>query len=141
MEIEIVLPSSEIATASQLSHPDLFRALKGAGQNNFGVVTSFTLKAFELPNPNLWFATAVYGWDKAAALINARHKYAIESVPRDVLPVAQLSAFAWVPGHGKFIMTQTCHVDHPHNDSWPESISHTRRLSHCRRRQTSKSYQ
>ncbi|KAI1336600.1 FAD binding domain protein [Xylariaceae sp. FL0016] len=35
---EVVLPSSEIVNANATSHPDLFRALKGGG-NNFGVVT------------------------------------------------------------------------------------------------------
>jgi len=35
---EVVLPSAKIVSASAISHPDLFTALKG-GANNFGVVT------------------------------------------------------------------------------------------------------
>lgn len=39
---EVVLADATVVNASATSHPDLFRALKG-GNNNFGVVTAFTL--------------------------------------------------------------------------------------------------
>ncbi|KAK4119575.1 FAD-binding domain-containing protein [Parathielavia appendiculata] len=41
---EVVLANGTIVTASDTSHPDLFVALKGGG-NNFGVVTSYKLQA------------------------------------------------------------------------------------------------
>lgn len=40
---EVVLASGTIVTASDTSHPDLFLALKGGG-NNFGVVTNYKLQ-------------------------------------------------------------------------------------------------
>jgi hypothetical protein len=48
---ELVLPSGEITTVTNESDPDLFRALKGGG-NNFGIVTSYTIQA--LRQGNIW---------------------------------------------------------------------------------------
>lgn len=45
---DVVLGNGTQVTATSASHSDLFWALKG-GANNFGVVTSFTLKTFEIP--------------------------------------------------------------------------------------------
>ncbi|KAI0389167.1 FAD-binding domain-containing protein [Xylariaceae sp. FL0594] len=43
---EIVLASGDVVNANQKDHPDLWKALKGGG-NNFGVVTRFDLKTFK----------------------------------------------------------------------------------------------
>ncbi|KAI9170746.1 FAD-binding domain-containing protein [Paramyrothecium foliicola] len=43
-EYEIVLANGTITTVTDSNHPDLFRALKGGG-NNFGIVTSYTAQA------------------------------------------------------------------------------------------------
>ncbi|KAJ0420276.1 FAD-binding domain-containing protein [Aspergillus carlsbadensis] len=42
LSFEVVLASGEVVTASQRSHPDLFRALRG-GSSNFGIVTLYTM--------------------------------------------------------------------------------------------------
>ncbi|KAL8961404.1 MAG: hypothetical protein Q9193_002034 [Seirophora villosa] len=49
LSYEIVLADGTIATASESSNPDLWRALKG-GSNNFGVVTSFVARTFPSTN-------------------------------------------------------------------------------------------
>ncbi|KAM0807321.1 putative Oxidoreductase FAD-binding protein [Seiridium cardinale] len=42
---EVVLATGQIVNANSKTNPDLWKALKG-GSNNFGVVTSFTVRAF-----------------------------------------------------------------------------------------------
>ncbi|RDW84123.1 FAD-binding oxidoreductase [Aspergillus mulundensis] len=49
VEYEVVLGNGTIVTASATSHPDLFWALKG-GANNFGIVTKFKLRTYEVPH-------------------------------------------------------------------------------------------
>lgn len=44
VEYEVVLANATIVTASNTSHPDLYRALKGGG-NAYGIVTSYTMVA------------------------------------------------------------------------------------------------
>ncbi|KAJ4324524.1 hypothetical protein N0V94_001264 [Neodidymelliopsis sp. IMI 364377] len=51
LEYQIVLADGTVTTASATASPDLWRALKG-GSNNFGIVTSFTAKAF--PSEKIW---------------------------------------------------------------------------------------
>ncbi|KAH7136326.1 FAD binding domain protein, partial [Dactylonectria macrodidyma] len=45
LEYEVVLPNATIVTASEYSHPDLYYALRGGG-NNYGIVTSFNVSVF-----------------------------------------------------------------------------------------------
>lgn len=49
---EVVLADGSIVTASASSHSDLYKALKGGG-NNFGIVTSFTVQAHRQEN-DVW---------------------------------------------------------------------------------------
>jgi hypothetical protein len=51
IEYEIVLADGTITTASEKWNPDLWRALKGGG-NNFGIVTRLTLRSF--PSGSVW---------------------------------------------------------------------------------------
>ena len=46
LEFELVVANGTVVTASETKNPDLFRALKGGG-NNFGIVTSFTVQAYQ----------------------------------------------------------------------------------------------
>jgi FAD/FMN-containing dehydrogenase len=43
---EVVLASGQLVNANATSNPDLWRALRG-GSNNFGIVTTFTMRVFE----------------------------------------------------------------------------------------------
>jgi FAD/FMN-containing dehydrogenase len=44
---EVVLANGEIVTATKTSNTDLFKALRGGG-NNFGIVTTYTLQAYPM---------------------------------------------------------------------------------------------
>lgn len=57
LSCEVVLASGEIVTASENENPDLFWALRGAGQS-FGVVTSFTSRIF--PQGEVWGGVVVW---------------------------------------------------------------------------------
>lgn len=42
----MVLPNGRITRVNEHRHPDLYRALRGAGGANFGIVTAFTVRSF-----------------------------------------------------------------------------------------------
>lgn len=51
LSMDIVTASGASITASSTSHPDLFWAMRGAGQN-FGIVTQFRYKIMDYPTNN-----------------------------------------------------------------------------------------
>ncbi|PVI00724.1 FAD-binding domain-containing protein [Periconia macrospinosa] len=74
LSVDIVLASGDQLTASETQNPDLFWAIRGAGQN-FGVVTSFTFRGFDQPNP-VYAGTLLFPLDKlpqVLAFINTFH--------------------------------------------------------------------
>ncbi|KAF1936235.1 FAD binding domain-containing protein [Clathrospora elynae] len=68
VNFEVVLASGKIVSANATSHSDLFAALKG-GQNNFGVVTRFDLKAF--PANPIWGGRIIFGPKATTPLLSA----------------------------------------------------------------------
>lgn len=48
LSYDVILGNGTQVVASKTSHPDLFWALKG-GVNNYGIVTKFTFKTFDIP--------------------------------------------------------------------------------------------
>ena len=63
-ELEVVLASGEVVTASATQHPDLFWALRGGG-GNFGIVTKFTFRTFDF-GPMMRIGVSLYHPDQAA---------------------------------------------------------------------------
>lgn len=68
VEFEIVLANGTLATVSATSHPDLYRALKGGG-NNFGVVTRYELATFAQGNMSV--NTISYDVSQVGAVFDA----------------------------------------------------------------------
>ncbi|EDU41046.1 GlcD FAD FMN-containing dehydrogenase [Pyrenophora tritici-repentis] len=67
---DVVTAKGTILTASPTTHPDLFWALRGGG-NNFGIVTSFNLTTKPLPNDQLWGGTRTYTEEAFPAVVKA----------------------------------------------------------------------
>ncbi|KAJ5015300.1 Bifunctional solanapyrone synthase [Colletotrichum sp. SAR 10_99] len=66
LDYEVVLANGSIITASPISHPDLYWALRGGG-SNFGIVTKFTFDAYE--QEKLWTAQLEYDGAANAVLL------------------------------------------------------------------------
>lgn len=73
---EVVLADGSAVTASETSHSDLWRALKG-GSNNFGIVTSFTLPC--IPATDIWFGCSFMLGFQAPGLVRAFHEWVEET--------------------------------------------------------------
>ncbi|KAI2607915.1 putative FAD-binding oxidoreductase [Hypoxylon sp. NC1633] len=69
---EVVTASGAVVNANAKSNPDLFWALKG-GANNFGIVTKFTLKTYDIHD--VWGGIRVYSLDALPALFDAMYQY------------------------------------------------------------------
>jgi FAD/FMN-containing dehydrogenase len=63
-ELEVVLASGEVVTASAQENPDLFWALRGGG-GNFGIVTRFTFNTFDF-GPMMRIGVSLYHAGEAA---------------------------------------------------------------------------
>lgn len=79
---EVVLADGSIVTASANQNPDLWRALKGGG-NNFGVVSQFTLRSFPLPR-QIWagsFVTPGFLYKRTITAFHEHGKRGISGEP------------------------------------------------------------
>jgi len=73
-EAQVVLADGNIVTCNEKDNSDLFWAIRGAGAN-FGVVASFTFRAFEQKN-KLWSASLTYSPTKLEGVFNAARTWA-----------------------------------------------------------------
>ncbi|KAK4223154.1 6-hydroxy-D-nicotine oxidase protein [Podospora fimiseda] len=76
VEYEVVLGDGRIVKATAEQNEDLFRGLKGGG-NNFGIVTNFRMRAFELGG--IWGGMTIYPkqtmYKAAKALVNFTDRF------------------------------------------------------------------
>ncbi|KAF2875853.1 hypothetical protein BDV95DRAFT_283707 [Massariosphaeria phaeospora] len=70
---EVVLASGEVVNANNTTNADLFRALKGGG-NNFGIVTQVDLQTF--PQGDFWGGMTVHPPTESAELLKALYDFA-----------------------------------------------------------------
>ncbi|KAK8037236.1 FAD-linked oxidoreductase azaL [Apiospora marii] len=77
----VVLADGSVVEASLEQNPDLFWAIRGAG-NNFGIVALWRLKTFEAPADLTWFRVTL-GWNQSTA---ARHLAAVEDYIKTKMP-------------------------------------------------------
>ncbi|KAJ3559592.1 hypothetical protein NPX13_g9511 [Xylaria arbuscula] len=57
LEYELVLANASVISVTESSYPDLYMALKGGG-NNYGIVTSYLLKAY--PVGDIWGGNLIF---------------------------------------------------------------------------------
>ncbi|KAI0453584.1 hypothetical protein F5B21DRAFT_280853 [Xylaria acuta] len=72
-ELEVVLPSGDIVTASSTENPDLFFGLRGGGGNAFGVVTKYTVQS--RPIGTLYAGNLLYVLDHHEKILNATRDF------------------------------------------------------------------
>ncbi|KAJ3080632.1 hypothetical protein HDU99_007861, partial [Rhizoclosmatium hyalinum] len=68
LEVRLIDAAGMLRIVNTQSDPDLFWALRGAGANNFGLVTSFKFKIFPLPSA---LSTKQYTWANTVENRNA----------------------------------------------------------------------
>ncbi|KAI4218277.1 MAG: hypothetical protein L6R36_009037, partial [Xanthoria steineri] len=89
VNFEMVLANGSVANANANHNQDLFQAMKG-GANNFGVVTTFTLKTYSINQ--VWGGIKSYSLDQLPALLAAMQEY--QSNPnKDLYANLMLQAF------------------------------------------------
>ncbi|MEU6061003.1 FAD-binding oxidoreductase [Streptomyces sp. NPDC047097] len=70
----IVTPDGRLRTVDATHDPDLFWALRGAGNGNFGVVTSLDLRTHAMPSCTTFFLS--WPWSRAAAVVREWQRWA-----------------------------------------------------------------
>ncbi|KAM5450103.1 hypothetical protein MaudCBS49596_004477 [Microsporum audouinii] len=80
LSYEVVLASGTVAIASPATNPDLWRALKGGG-NNFGILTSITLRSF--PSSDIWSGFLYLPSSGAQKALHAFHEFVHRAHPEN----------------------------------------------------------
>jgi hypothetical protein len=81
LSYEVVTAAGFILNVTEKSHPSLYWALRGGG-NNFGIVTAFIFRAIPLPSNKMWGGTKTYLENDFTGLTKA-FVHTIDSSPDD----------------------------------------------------------
>ena len=85
IEMDVVLGDGSMITVSESSHADLYWGMRGAG-HNFGIVTRFKQKIYDIPYPEWYVATLFFTNDKLEAFFEELNKFgAIGSQPKEAV--------------------------------------------------------
>ena len=74
IEMDVVLADGSMITVSESSRSDLYWGMRGAG-HNFGIVTRFDYKVYDVPYPDWYFVTLVFTNDKLESLFHALNAF------------------------------------------------------------------
>jgi FAD/FMN-containing dehydrogenase len=77
---KVVLADGRLVTASDISNPDLFWALRGGGGGNFGVVVDFEIRPIEAPR--MVFYEQVWDWADAEKFLTAWQQWYVNTPRR-----------------------------------------------------------
>lgn len=124
LSYEIVLPSGEITTVDEKHHRELYRALRGAGSTNFGIVTSFELETFKLANPaGLWWNHRFADFKDAPQVLDGQHELYTKGLASDP-DAAFIHVFGYSSAHDSFFaITTHVHTSHQDLSTTPDSFA------------------
>lgn len=119
LSYEVVLANGTLATASETTNAELWRALKG-GSNNFGIVTQFVARSF--PSTNVWGGFLYMTSSKASEVIDAFHQFT-EDKPGvfDEYAAGPLVCLSYVQKVG--IRALATHLVYTKPERWPTCYS------------------
>lgn len=92
---ELVVANGTILQVNQTSHPDLYFALRGGG-NNFGIVTRMDLEAF--PLTDMWGGAVDVPWEKRHGIVSALAEY-IQNDKGEAEDTMTWTAYGYVQQH------------------------------------------
>jgi FAD/FMN-containing dehydrogenase len=81
LSADVVTADGDVLTANEAEHSDLFWAIRGGG-GNFGIVTSFELRAHRV-GPEVTAGLVVFPLDRAAQVL-ARYREVVASAPEEL---------------------------------------------------------
>lgn len=124
---ELMLPNATMITVDHETRPALFRALRGSGAMNYGIVTAFTLEAFPHSH-RMWSGRKTVSWDRLPELLQANHEIATKNF--DVDPgIAVMNVFMCYPKYSLcFGNVIAVHTTHNTSESWPASFAPLERI-------------
>ena len=99
-EFEVILANSSIIRVSEISHPDLFFALRGGG-NNFGIVTEVTIEVFQ--NPPSWYAFQLWDQEILGVIFERLEAYTAQ-MPPGIWQLA--TTLGWNPYWKDFVISE-----------------------------------
>lgn len=131
LAFEIVLPHGEITTVDEKHHPELYRALRGAGFSNFGIITSFTLAAIEPDNKKgFWTDISLFGQEHTSILLDHHHDLMTEKIDQDT-SAAFLHNLVYDATHdAKMFYSMHFHSKHDDPESYPDVFAYTSDIEH-----------
>lgn len=92
LSFETVLANGTLVTVSQTNAPDLFKAMKGGG-NNFGIVTRYNLRVY--PGGKIAGGMVIAAEDQTEKWLDLTYDYATVQAVKEIKSHA-LPAMAWV---------------------------------------------
>ncbi len=118
IECEIVLADGSITKASAIEKPDLWRALKGGG-NNFGIITSYKVRTFA--SSSIWSGFLYIPPFEAPRVLSTFHESIDSVVAKDEYAAGPLACFTYLQQLGiQAIAVNLVHTNPPKNEKkWP----------------------
>ena len=124
ISFEAVLPSGEVATINDKQHSELYRALRGAGSTNFGIITSFELETVIPTNQaGFWWRSGFHDSSKIGPMLDEQYNLYKEKLPSD-LDAAFIHAYAYDVAHDMSLgISMHVHTSHGDSTSLPDTFA------------------